>query len=182
MSMSITHEIKRNARSSSKLKPEWGRDVLKILSTLSAINLLQGCLWDVASPGNQMWMAENPNSNTKCISVESVFPQGMSRLFALLPKLIPPDLLRKEPRAFQAACTNCRVFPFGKPGWFRECCATQRGNSSTLDQLAEHQKHVKTCSSDRSNEARSSTSFLQGQSWAIRAKRTTVLNRLMSHS
>lgn len=111
MSMSITHEIKRNPCSSSKLKPEWGRDVLKIPSTLPAINLLPGCLWDVASPGNQMWMADNPNSNTRCISVESVFPQWTSRLFALLPKLIPPDLLHKEPRAFQAACINCMCFP-----------------------------------------------------------------------
>ena len=182
MSTSITYEIKRNPHSLSKLKPEQGRDILKILSTLSAINLLQGCLWGLASPGRQTWMPENPNSNTRCISVEPAFPQSTSSLSALLPKLIPPDLLCKEPRAFQAARMNCCVVPFGKPGWFRECYATQRGNFPTLDQLAEHQKHVKTCSSDTSNEARSSTSFLQGRYCGIRAKRTTVLNRLMSHS
>lgn len=95
-SMSITHEIKRNPCSLSKLKPERGKDVLKILSTLSAINLLQGCLWGLASPGNQTQMPENPNSNTRCISVEPVFPQWTSSLSALLPKLIPPDRLHQE--------------------------------------------------------------------------------------
>lgn len=153
-----------------------------MLSTLSAINLLQGCLRGLASPGNQTWMPENPKSNSRRIQMEPVFSQWMSSLSALRSELIPPDLLRKEPGAFQAACMNCRVVPFGKPGWFRECYATQRGHFSTLDQVAEHQKHVKTCSPDRSNEARSSTSLLQGRSCAIWVKRTTVLNRLMSHS
>lgn len=82
----------------------------------------------------------------------------------------------------QHAWTAMRLDPFGKPGWFRQHYATHRGNFPTLDQLAVHQKHVKTCSWDRSSEARSSTSFLQGQSCAIQARRITVANRLMSHS
>lgn len=179
MSMSIAPEMRSTSQSLSKLKPEQGRDVLKILSTLSATNLLQGYLWVSASP-------ETKHRCQRAQTTQDEFQQSLSaqseREVSLHSCLNPPNgasntRSQKLPQWHELPCSLWKTRWFESMLFYPKKQLLYCGSTCIAPKTRK-----KLFRRDRSNKARSSTSFLQSQSCAIQAKRTTAVKSLMSNS
>lgn len=177
--MSITPEMRSTSQSLSKLKPEQGRDVLKILSTLSATNLLQGCLWGSASP-------ETKHGCQRAQTTQDEFQQSLSAhsewevsLHSCLNLSNRTSNTRSQKLSqwHELPCSLWKTWLFERMLFYPKKQLFYCGPTCIAPKTCK-----KLLRPDRSNKARSSTSFLQSQSCAIQAKRTTAVNSLMSNS
>lgn len=139
--MSITHGMRSTPHSLSKLKPEQGRDVLKNpLHTLccksaAGMPVRSSISWKLNVDAREPKQQHKMYFSRACLFTAS--EQSLCTAAQTHPTWPPTQGARSFPSGM-----NCHA-PFGKPGCLKECYFTQRSNCSTVDQLAEHQKHVK---------------------------------------